>query len=129
MSKHLRNIINVLSWQQLQKSKYPSCSVTNIKNSNDNRLKTIHKAFYILTWILLVLKWLHPLLLVQRPLLPRLSTLIPHLLSLYIVYISTKNNSCMFKQMPMKYHITETYISADIVKPCKASWSNAGLIF
>lgn len=32
-----------------------------------------------LAWVLLMLKRLHPLLLIQRPLLPRLSTLIPHL--------------------------------------------------
>ena len=36
---------------------------------------------YWLTWILLVLKGLHPLLLAQRPLRPRLSSLIPHLFS------------------------------------------------
>lgn len=34
---------------------------------------------HLLTWILLVLERLHPLLLAQRPLWPRLSSLVPHL--------------------------------------------------
>lgn len=42
---------------------------------------------HLLTWILLMLERLHPLLLAQRPLWPRLSSLVPHLSLLRITIL------------------------------------------